>query len=176
MEPFLHITLHQPRIPNNTGTIGRLCVATGCALHLIHPIGFDTSEKACRRAGLDYWPRLRVREHACWEAYLGDENVAQEQLWLFSARQGLPVWEATFSVGDHLVFGAETQGLPHELLQRHQQRTLRLQLAPGERSINVACAAAAAVFEAMRQLRTQWSALVGGSCGAPARGYHRGHG
>ncbi|RMD64938.1 MAG: tRNA (cytidine(34)-2'-O)-methyltransferase [Planctomycetota bacterium] len=181
MEPFLHITLHQPCIPNNTGTIGRLCVATGCALHLIHPIGFDTSEKACRRAGLDYWPRLRVCEHADWEAYLRDSGATEERLWLFSARRGLPVWEATFSPGDHLVFGGETQGLPQQLLDRYEQRTLRLPLAPGERSINVACAAAAGLFEAMRQLRGVWERRIAAALGKEAggeasKGYHRGHG
>lgn len=68
--PLFHITLHQPEIPNNTGNIGRTCVAVGAALHLIRPLGFSTSEKACRRAGLDYWPRLNVREHDSWDAYL----------------------------------------------------------------------------------------------------------
>ena len=67
--PLFHVTLVEPEIPNNTGNIGRTCVALGCKLHLIHPLGFDTSEKACRRAGLDYWPRLDVEHHTNFAAY-----------------------------------------------------------------------------------------------------------
>ncbi|MFN9993575.1 MAG: tRNA (cytidine(34)-2'-O)-methyltransferase, partial [Phycisphaerales bacterium] len=74
------VVLHEPEIPNNTGNIGRTCVATGCALDLIHPLGFELSEKACRRAGLDYWPRLCVREHADWDGYL--RVRCPSRLWL----------------------------------------------------------------------------------------------
>src|SRR4029453_11172058 len=74
--PLFHVVLHEPEIPNNTGNIGRTCVATGCALHLIHPLGFDTSEKACRRAGLDYWPRLDVPHHDPGARSLESRRVA----------------------------------------------------------------------------------------------------
>lgn len=153
MEPLLHITLHQPEIPNNTGNIGRTCMATGCALHLIHPLGFDTSEKACRRAGLDYWPRLQPREHDSWEAYLA--AARPPRLWLFTTKTIRPVWRAELAPGDHLVFGKETAGLPPELLDRYPDRLLTLPMVPGERSLNLATAVCAAVYEAVRQFETR---------------------
>jgi tRNA (cytidine/uridine-2'-O-)-methyltransferase len=162
--PIFHIVLHQPEIPNNTGNIGRTCVATGCALHLIHPLGFEVSEKACRRAGLDYWPRLQVSEHGSWESYLAE--VRPPRLWVFhppargpEARKGqavtpagLPVYAATLRAGDHLVFGRETAGLPAEILQQHAAHRLFLPMAPGERSLNLATAVCAVVYEGIRQL------------------------
>lgn len=148
--PLLHIVLHEPEIPNNTGNIGRTCVATGCALHLIHPLGFDTDEKACRRAGLDYWPRLGVREHASWPAYLA--AARPPRLWLFSTKGGRPFYQADLRSGDHLVFGKETAGLPPEILDAYPDRALVMPMAPGERSLNLATAVCAAVYEAVRQM------------------------
>lgn len=154
--PLLHVVLHEPEIPNNTGNIGRTCVATHCALHLIRPLGFDTSEKACRRAGLDYWPRLRPTEHDSFEAYLrgcfgGDGCDARQRVWLFTTRRGAPVFDARFEPGDHLIFGKETGGLPTEVLDRFPDRCLRFPMAEGERSLNLATAVCAAVYEALRQ-------------------------
>jgi tRNA (cytidine/uridine-2'-O-)-methyltransferase len=148
MPPLLHVVLHEPEIPNNTGNIGRTCVATGCRLHLVHPLGFDTSEKACRRAGLDYWPRLDVAEHADWAAYRREARPAR--LWLFSTRGRRSYFDADLRLGDHLVFGKETAGLPPALLARHE--TLTMPMVPGERSLNVATAVCAAVYEAVRQM------------------------
>lgn len=152
MSRTLHIVLHRPEIPNNTGAIGRTCVATGCALHLIHPIGFDTSEKACRRAGLDYWARLSPREHASWTDYLASAPVHPARRWFFSTRSARPLWSAHFRAGDHLVFGSETAGLPADLLRAHPDQALTLPMLPAERSLNLANAACAAVYEALRQL------------------------
>lgn len=149
MNPLFHVVLHEPEIPNNTGNIGRTCVATGCALHLIRPLGFDTDEKACRRAGLDYWPRLAVAEHASWGAYLRDAHP--RSLWLLSTRARRPLYDADLRVGDHLVFGKETAGLPADLLEQHADRCLRLPMAAGERSLNVATAVCAVVYEGLRQ-------------------------
>jgi tRNA (cytidine/uridine-2'-O-)-methyltransferase len=162
--PLFHITLHEPEIPNNTGNIGRTCVAAGSRLHLIHPLGFDTSEKACRRAGLDYWPRLGVREHTDWDAYL--DAMAREQghpprLWLFSAYATRPMFDANFRRGDHLVFGKETAGLPPALLEQHADRLLLLPMVPGERGLNVATVVCAAVYEAMRQLLSRGEVSLG---------------
>ncbi len=149
LPPLLHIVLHEPEIPNNTGNIGRTCVATRCALHLIHPLGFETDVKACRRAGLDYWPRLCVAEHASWEAYLS--RAKPGSLWLFSTSARRPIYDAGIRQGDHLVFGKETAGLPRELIVEHADRALVLPMAPGERSLNVATAVCAAVYEGIRQ-------------------------
>lgn len=151
-----HIVLHQPEIPNNTGNIGRTCVATGCALHLVHPLGFDTDEKACRRAGLDYWPRLGVREHADWDACveaLGER--AAPRLWLLSTRATRCVWDADLRLGDALVFGRETTGLPDEILSRYPDRGLRLPMMPGERSLNQAVSVCSVVYEGLRQARSR---------------------
>ncbi len=151
ISPLFHVVLCEPEIPNNTGNIGRTCVATGCALHLIHPLGFDTSEKACRRAGLDYWPRLAPREHASFSAFR--QALTPSRLWLFTTKASRPVWDATFAPGDCLVFGKETTGLPPELLAAHPDRALTLPMMPAERSLNLATAVCAAVYEGLRQLR-----------------------
>lgn len=150
--PLLSIVLHEPEIPNNTGNIGRTCIATGCDLHLIRPLGFDTGEKACRRAGLDYWLRLRPAEHDSFEAYLASAGVPADRLWLFTTKTTRPVWDGRFQRGDALVFGKETGGLPAGLLAAYPERLLTLPMAPGERSLNLATAVCAAVYEAARQM------------------------
>jgi tRNA (cytidine/uridine-2'-O-)-methyltransferase len=147
--PLFQVVLHEPEIPNNTGNIGRTCVATGCGLHLIRPLGFSTSEKACRRAGLDYWPRLAPREHESFGAYVEEQRPAR--LWLFTTKADVPVWEADLRPGDHLVFGKETRGLPDELLGRYADRLLVLPMRADERSLNLATAVCAVVYEGLRQ-------------------------
>ena len=150
--PLLHIVLHEPEIPNNTGNIGRTCVAAGCSLHLIRPLGFDTSEKACRRAGLDYWPRLQPTEHETWSAYLHAATPEPDRMWFFTTKTSRPVWNALVRPGDHLIFGKETRGLPEDLLARHADRLVGLPMVPGERSLNLATAVCAAVYEGLRQM------------------------
>ena len=150
--PRFHVVLHEPEIPNNTGAIGRTCVATGCALHLIRPLAFDTDVKALRRAGLDYWPRLAPTEHDGWDAYLEATGVREDQLWLYTTRTDRPHWDATFKQGDHLVFGKETAGLPQSILDRYPDRLVTLPMVPTERSLNLANAACAAVYEGLRQI------------------------
>ncbi len=161
--PLLHIILHQPEIPNNTGNIGRTCIATGCALHLIKPLGFDTSEKACRRAGLDYWPRLQPTEHESWPAYLAAASPAPRRLWLFTTKSARPLWDADFRPGDHLLFGKETAGLPDHLLEQHPSQLLTLPMVPGERSLNLATAVCAAIYEGLHQMTDRGELLVNGS-------------
>lgn len=153
-EPLFHVVLHEPEIPNNTGNIGRTCVATACALHLVHPLGFDTSEKACRRAGLDYWPRLGVREHASWNAYLDatDTPAGTPGIWLLSTKASRTVFDVPLRRGDHLVFGKESAGLPEPLLDASPLRGVCLPMLPSERSLNLATAVCAVVYEGVRQL------------------------
>lgn len=148
--PYFHVVLHEPEIPNNTGNIGRTCVATGCGLHLIHPLAFDTSERACRRAGLDYWPRLGVREHGSWEAYQHTESP--ERLWILTTKASRTVFDADLRPGDHLVFGKESAGLPPSILIEHARRALCLPMIAGERSLNLATAVCAVVYEGLRQM------------------------
>jgi tRNA (cytidine/uridine-2'-O-)-methyltransferase len=161
--PLFHIVLHQPEIPNNTGNIGRTCVAVSAVLHLIRPLGFSTSEKACRRAGLDYWSRLDVREHESWSRYTATHP--NNRRWLFSTKARRTVFDAQLRRGDHLIFGRETAGLPDELLsQAGPERVLGLPMATGERSLNVATAVCAAVYEGIRQL------IAGGDLGVAPDG------
>ncbi len=157
--PILHVVLHQPEIPNNTGTIGRTCVALGAALHLIHPIGFETTEHACRRAGLDYWPRLMLREHGSWEAYL--ECEGPRRMWLFSAKAARTLFDADFHHGDHLVFGRESTGLPELILAPRVERLLSIPMLAGERSLNLANAASVAIYEAVRQMIGNGELILG---------------
>src|SRR2546421_307390 len=145
---LFNVVLVRPQIPNNTGNIGRTCVATGSSLHLVHPLAFDTSEKACRRAGLDYWPRLNIHEHPSWEAFA---STGPAPLWFFSTKATRPLFDATFSPGAWLVFGNETEGLPDDLLAASPDRVRTLPMAPGERSLNLATAVCAVVYEGVRQ-------------------------
>jgi tRNA (cytidine/uridine-2'-O-)-methyltransferase len=147
---LFHVVLHEPEIPNNTGNIGRTCVATGCALHLIEPLGFDVSEKACRRAGLDYWPRLGVRQHASFDDYLAHEQPPR--LWLLSTKGTRSVFDADLRRGDALVFGKETRGLPDSILDRYPDKILTLPMIEGERSLNLATVVCAVVYEGVRKL------------------------
>lgn len=148
-EPLAHIVLHEPEIPNNTGNIGRTCVATGASLHLIHPLGFELSEKACRRAGLDYWPRLSVSEHDSFEAYSAATPTARR--WFLTTRTTRSVFNASFQPGDHLVFGKESAGLPANLVDANEIRTIALPMVAGERSLNLASAVTAVLYEFIRQ-------------------------
>lgn len=148
--PLAHVVLHRPEIPNNTGNIGRTCVALGAALHLIRPIGFDLSEKACRRAGLDYWPRLRLSDYAGWDWYRAAWRGVTP--WLLTTRASRTVFEAEFRPGDHFVFGSETSGLPPEILDAFPDRTLALPMVREERSLNLATAVTPVLYEAVRQM------------------------
>ncbi len=155
--PLFNVVLVEPQIPNNTGNIGRTCVATGSALHLVHPLAFDTSEKACRRAGLDYWPRLDVTEHRSWEAFL---QSSPAPVWLFTTKTTRPVFEASLRPGDWLIFGNETQGLPQATLDAFPDRLLTLPMLPGERSLNLATAVCTALYEGVRQALASGSARL----------------
>ena len=98
-EPRFHIVLLHPEIPNNTGAIGRTAAATGCRLHVVHPIGFDMGERARRRAGLDYWHLVDCVEHESWDAFVESEGLggAAARLWLYTTAAARPHWEASFA-------------------------------------------------------------------------------
>ena len=158
VNPWLNIVLLNPEIPNNTGNIGRTCAATGCRLHLVHPLGFDLTEKARRRAGLDYWPLVDCVEHANMDAYLHDTQP--KRLWLLTTHATRPIWDAPLQAGDHFLFGKETAGVPpeiHELVTDRWGQEARLTLPmvsdPRARSLNLATAVCGAVYEAMRQVQ-----------------------
>jgi tRNA (cytidine/uridine-2'-O-)-methyltransferase len=157
--PLFDVVLVEPEIPNNTGNIGRTCVAAGCRLHLIHPLGFDTSEKACRRAGLDYWPRLDLHEHASWDRYLAD--AAPKGVWLFSTKATRDLYSADLRRGDAFIFGKETRGLPDSILAAYPERALRLPMMADERSLNLATVVCAAVYEGIRQCLNRRDVIIG---------------
>ncbi len=154
--PRFHIVLLHPLIPNHTGNIGRTAAATGCRLHVVHPIGFDMSEKARRRAGLDYWHLVDCREHAGWEEFLASERP--QRLWLYTTRAARPHWSAEHREGDYLLFGRETTGVG-DAVHRWVEQTwgpehrVTLPMAPGARSLNLATVVCAAVYEALRQVQ-----------------------
>ncbi|MEN6451719.1 MAG: tRNA (cytidine(34)-2'-O)-methyltransferase [Thermoguttaceae bacterium] len=145
----LHIILHQPEIAENTGNIGRTCVALGAKLWLVRPLGFRMEERRLRRAGLDYWQHLDWEAVDDWASLLA--RLPVERLWFFSKRAARPYTDATFAPGDGLVFGSESQGLPASLLERHGDRCLRIPMQPEARSLNLAVSVAVAAYEARRQ-------------------------
>ena len=156
-DPPFHIVLLSPEIPNNTGNIGRTAAATGCRLHIIHPIAFDMSEKAVRRAGLDYWHLVDCREHDSWESFLKTQNPTR--VWLFTTKTDRPHWEASFQRGDYLLFGSETKGVSreiHDWVRQTQGEAHRITLPmiddPRARSLNLATAVCAGVYEGLRQI------------------------
>jgi tRNA (cytidine/uridine-2'-O-)-methyltransferase len=156
-EPRFQIVLLHPEIPNNTGAIGRTAAATGCQLHIVHPIAFDMGESARRRAGLDYWHLVDCVEHDSWQAFLASEGLesGDGRIWLYSTKAVRPHWEAPFAAGDYLLFGCETTG-PPEAVRRWAgaDRTVTLPMidVPAARSLNLANAVCAAVYEGLRQL------------------------
>jgi tRNA (cytidine/uridine-2'-O-)-methyltransferase len=145
----LKLALIRPQIAPNTGNIGRLCVATGTALHLVRPLGFVLSDRNLKRSSMDYWPRLKLTVHddepAFWTA------IASDLFWLFSSKARRTFWEADFRDDDWLIFGNETQGLPESLLSAHPDRALRIPQTAGERCLNLSTAAGIGLYEALRQ-------------------------
>lgn len=155
--PLLHIVLYQPEIPPNTGNIGRSCVATGCRLWLVEPLGFDISEKAVRRAGLDYWSLLDLRVVPDWQT-LATELAAPIQagrVWFFTKTSRQNYLQVRYQPGDVLIFGCETKGLPPEIMAKFPNNLLRIPMRPQVRSLNLAVTAGIAMYEAIRQIDVQ---------------------
>ena len=147
---MLNIVLHEPEIPQNCGNIARTCAATGAVLHLIRPLGFDISEKAVRRAGLDYWHLVDVRVYDNLADFFSKNDV--KQLWCLSTKAPRCYTEAEFSDGCYLLFGKETKGLPEDFLEEHYGQCVRIPMRAEARSLNLSNAVAITVYEALRQL------------------------
>lgn len=147
---MLNIVLVEPEIPQNTGNIARTCAATGSVLHLVKPLGFDISEKAVRRAGLDYWHLVDVRVYENLEDFFAKNQVTE--LWCLSTKAPRGYCEATYHDGCYLMFGKETKGLPEDFLASHLNCCVRIPMRPEARSLNLSNSVAIAVFEALRQL------------------------
>ena len=148
---MLHIALHTPQIPPNTGNIMRLCANTGAALHLIHPLGFRVDEKSLRRAGLDYKDACVMTQHADYEAFL--EAMGERRILALTTKATRAHSDISYRDEDVLLFGSETQGLPAEIRQSiGEEQCLRIPMREGSRSMNLSNAAAVVVYEAWRQL------------------------
>ncbi len=147
--PLLNIVLHHPEIPQNTGNIGRTCLAIGAKLWLIRPLGFNIDEKSLRRAGLDYW------KHVDWEVLDSFSEVCTRlpdaSIWCLTRHATRLVWDAEFARGDILLFGSESRGLPAAILQEQPVRNLRLPTHPVVRSLNLASTVSTVAYEAVRQ-------------------------
>jgi tRNA (cytidine/uridine-2'-O-)-methyltransferase len=150
---MFNIVLVQPEIPPNTGNVIRLAANTGCALHLVEPLGFSMDDKLLRRAGLDYHEWAEVQRHADWSAFLQKCLPDALRCFAFTTRGARPLHEVHWQRGDWLVFGSETAGLAPDLRESFAaDRRVRLPMRPGQRSLNLSNAVAVAVFEAWRQL------------------------
>jgi tRNA (cytidine/uridine-2'-O-)-methyltransferase len=148
----MDIVLVEPQIPQNTGSIARTCAATDTPLHLVGPLGFDISEKAVRRAGLDYWPHVKLSRHETWDGYIA--SCAPQRVWLFSKFGERIYTKAEFGPNDALVFGSETKGLGAEFLGKfNPEQILKIPIVTEHvRSLNLSNAVAIALYEARRQL------------------------
>lgn len=147
---MLNIVLVEPEIPQNCGNIARTCAATGCTLHLIRPLGFDISEKAVRRAGLDYWHMVQVIEYENLDDFFARNQV--KEMWCLSTKAPRSYTQAQFHDNCYLFFGKETKGLPEDFLDKHYDQCIRIPMRSEARSLNLSNAVAITVFEALRQL------------------------
>ena len=145
----INIVLHCPEIPQNTGNIARTCAATGAALHLIRPLGFEIDDAKLKRAGLDYWQYLDITYYDNEEDFF--EKNAGESIYYFSTKAPRAYTEIAYPDRVFLMFGRETRGLPEKLLAKHPDETVRIPMLPGLRSLNLSNSAAIAVYEVLRQ-------------------------
>lgn len=147
---MLNIVLVEPEIPQNCGNIARTCAATGSRLHLIRPLGFDISDKAVKRAGLDYWHLVDVRAYDNLEDFFQKNQV--KQMWCLSTKAPRSYIQANFEDNCYLFFGKETRGLSEDFLNTHRDSCIRLPMRSEARSLNLSNSVAITVYEALRQL------------------------
>lgn len=145
----MHIVLYQPEIPQNTGNIGRTCVATGTSLHLIEPLGFRINEKELRRAGMDYWEHLDVTRYTNYTEFL--EKHPGAKIWMASTKAKHTYTEVEYGPDDFIMFGRESAGIPEEILVENEENCIRIPMLPAIRSLNLSNSAAIVLYEALRQ-------------------------
>ena len=148
---MLNIVLVEPEIPQNCGNIARTCAATGSRLHLVRPLGFDISEKAVRRAGLDYWHLVEVSDYENLEDLFARHPEAAADLWLTTTKAPRCYQEAVFTPDSWIFFGKETAGLPQNFREQFRDRCIRLPMVSEARSLNLSNTVAVCVYEALRQ-------------------------
>ncbi|MCR5747708.1 MAG: tRNA (cytidine(34)-2'-O)-methyltransferase [Lachnospiraceae bacterium] len=151
----MNIVLLEPEIPFNTGAIGRTCVATDTKLHLIRPYGFRINDKNLKRAGLDYWDKLKLTEYKNYDDFiLSNPGLTEEggpKLWYATTKAKQTYADVTYSPDDYIMFGKETAGIPEEILAAHKNSCIRIPMYHEERSLNLSNAAAIILYEALRQ-------------------------
>ena len=145
----MHIVLHQPEIPANTGNIGRTCVATGTSLHLIEPLGFRLDEKSIKRAGMDYWEHLDVTRYMNYQEFL--EKHPNAKIWMATTKAKKTYTEAEFGPDDFIMFGKESAGIPEEILVDNEETCIRIPMLEEIRSLNLSNSVAIVLYEALRQ-------------------------
>ncbi|MCD8327181.1 MAG: tRNA (cytidine(34)-2'-O)-methyltransferase [Lachnospiraceae bacterium] len=145
----MNIILHQPEIPQNTGNIGRTCVATATTLHLIEPLGFRLDEKQLKRAGMDYWEHLEVYRYMNFQEFM--EKHPDAKIWYATTKARRAYTEASFSPDGYIMFGKESAGIPEEILVEHEETCIRIPMLPRIRSLNLSNSVAIVLYEALRQ-------------------------
>ena len=148
---MFNIVLVNPQIPQNTGTIGRLCVNTNATLHIIKPIGFDLSQKAVRRAGLDYWKLLDLKVWESLEEFLTHHKDKKDRFFFATTKSDKPYFQAEYKKGDFLFFGSETAGIPEEFMRENEQNMITIPMGKNGRSLNLAISVGIILYEAIRQ-------------------------
>ena len=149
----LNIVLVEPEIPQNTGNIARTCAAVGAKLHLVHPLGFDISEKAVKRAGLDYWDKLKIEEHKDFNKFLEKYNPIENNMFFVTTKGKQVYSEPNYRDMEEIfvLFGKETKGLPEDILLKFLEKTIRIPMRPNLRSLNLSNAVAIVVYDIFRQ-------------------------
>ena len=145
----MHIVLHEPEIPANTGNIGRTCVATGTSLHIIEPMGFRLDEKSIKRSGMDYWKDLDLTTYINYEDFL--KKNPQARIWYATTKAEKVYTEADFKEDDFIMFGKESAGIPEEILVDNKDFCIRIPMKAKIRSLNLSNSAAIVLYEALRQ-------------------------
>ncbi|MEM9025714.1 MAG: tRNA (cytidine(34)-2'-O)-methyltransferase [Verrucomicrobiota bacterium] len=153
---MIHIILYQPEIPQNTGNIGRMCAITRSRLHLIHPLGFEITDKQLKRSGMDYWENLDVHHHPDWTAFERSSARPRNEIYLFSTHAQKPHWEVVFRDDCGLLFGNEGSGVPLFIHEQFKDARIKIpQWDASLRSLNLATSAGIATYEALRQIVTK---------------------
>lgn len=145
----MHIILHQPEIPANTGNIGRTCVATGTSLDLIEPLGFQLNEKQIKRAGMDYWEHLDLHSHINFDAF--KKSHPDARIWMATTKAKHIYTDVSFGADDYIMFGKESAGIPEEILVDYEETCIRIPMLPTIRSLNLSNSVAVVLYEALRQ-------------------------
>lgn len=155
----IHVVLHEPEIPHNTGNIARTCAATGASLHLIKPLGFSLEDKYMKRCGLDYWDKLDVHIYESLEDFY--QKNPNAVIYYFSKKAHHIYSEIHYPDNVYLMFGKETKGIPEDVLRAHEKQTVRMPMREGLRSLNLSNTVAIAVYEVLRQHDFEDLALEG---------------